>query len=68
MIYLTEAKQLLILQDEGIDETYGIPVQFDNYEEEGDGEDVGGERAEEEEERGEEEEEGGEEEREGGKR
>ena len=43
MIYLTEAKQLLILQDEGIDETYGIPVQFDNYEEEGDGEDVYGE-------------------------
>ena len=32
-----------LIQDEGIDETYGIPVQFDNYEEEGDGEDVYGE-------------------------
>jgi len=31
-------------KDDGIDETYGIPVQFDNYEDEGgDGEDVYGE-------------------------
>ena len=30
-------------KDEGIDETYGIPVQFDNVDEDGDGEDVHGE-------------------------